>query len=130
MSLDVDAIATDADLVNEVQSSTKIAELTRETSGSAKAARQQALDDILRHLSRRTPPIVESSLSIPAELKMCVVYGALERLYRRQMNEAGDQAGTQQKIYMRKYDSEVSAILPTIAGGARGSAFSIAISRR
>ena len=130
MALDVDTIATDADLVNEIQSATKLAGLTRDTGGSAKAARQQALDDILVHLSRRTPPITETSLSIPAELKRCVVYGALERLYRHEMNEPGDVNGVQQKIYARRYSDEVSAIMPTIAGGARGTAFSIPISRR
>lgn len=130
MALDVDTIATDADLANEVQSAAKITELTRETGGSAKAARQQALDDILVHLSRRTPPITETNLSIPAELKRCVVYGAIERLFRHHMNEPGDVHGVQQKIYARRYSDEVSAIMPTIAGGARGTAFSIAFSRR
>lgn len=129
--MDVDTIALDADLGNEIGGLAKLLDiLPKDWSGSAKTARQAALDDVLRLLSRRTPPILEGDLTIPAELKTAVVYGALERVYRRAITESGDVHDVQRKIYEKKYGAELMSVTPTVSGSSRGNPYSIAFHRR
>lgn len=131
MAIDVDTIATDADLSNEVGGATKLANvIPADWSGSAKPARTAALEEILLTLSRRTPPIQEADLQIPAELKTAVVLGALERLYRRAMLESGDHFDAQRRIYERRYSAELLNVTPTVSDGGRATTFGIAIHRR
>ena len=131
MPLDVEDIATDADLGNEAGGFAKIANLlAKDWNGSGKPARQAALDHVLLNLSRRTPPILEGNLDNAAELKLAVVYGALERIYRRAITDGGDVFSSQRKVYEKLYGAELGALTPTVSGGSRGAPLGIAFHRR
>ncbi len=130
--MDVDLVAVDADLINEVGGATKLTNIIpKDQAGSAKKQREAALEDVLLALSRRTPPINESSIARASDLKRAVVYGALERLYRAEMHEGDDHFATQRRIYAGMYMAELASVMPLLVDGGRAAPpTTIAFSRR
>lgn len=129
--MDADDITTDEDLGDEADGTVAVKNvLPKEWAGSAKKARQAALDDVLRMLGRRVPPILEGDLAKPEELKTAVVYGALERIFRGAISEAGDIFDVLCKKYEKKYGAELLGLAPTVSGDSRANPYSIAMHRR
>lgn len=130
-TLDADDIATDADLAIEVGGSSQLSNLIpADWSGSAKKARQAALEDMMRALRKRTPPVTEADLMDATELKSGVVYGACERLYRVAMTTPDSVYATHRKLYAERFDEELDGFTPTLSEGERGGPTSFVIERR
>lgn len=98
----------------------------------ATQARTQALDDVLRALERRTPPIREADLAQPTELRRAVQYGAEMWLFYHSLTGAaeGSLLPFRYSEAKKRFQSEVDGMMPTLSGGARGSTFSFGVSRR
>lgn len=113
---DVDLYATHSDLVDELGGSArKLRGLlppdetaaTIETGEATELVRTQALRDVLKSLARRTPPILESQLSDPTQIKDAVVYGSLMRLYRAAMTTPDDVNATLCREFKKRYEEEM-----------------------
>lgn len=127
--LSIDAIATDADLFAEASESICARALPAGETTYEKY-RTQALDDVLAVLRSRRPPIFDTDLSDPSELKRAVVFRSLERLFRNAVTVAGDAWHLRADTYRREYAAELAGLSPTVQGGAIGPARSISIVRR
>lgn len=131
MTILVDDVCTDADLAIEVGGTELLLRMIPASwAGLATNARQSALDETMRALARRTPIIVDADLADVTELKGCVLYGALERLFRMAMTTPDSVHALQRKIYADRFQSEISGLMPTLNGDLRGAVFSIAFERR
>lgn len=130
MTIDVNLVATDADLVNELGGADTLANILPAGWTNGEPARVLALEDVIESLRRRSPPVLDNDLSIVSQLRRAVTYGALERMYRIGMHSADDVFAVQQKLYEKRFNAEVLGLSPTLQGGARGSVGSIGLSRR
>lgn len=130
--IDVDDVCTHEQLADEIGGTEELENvLPTSFAGSSEKPRQKALDDVLKALSRRTPPIRESDLQYVTELRDAVTYGALERIYRAATTGPDSPFSALARHYERKFQAETLGLTPTLAlDGARGSAFSIAMERR
>lgn len=132
MAIDIEDVLTEAQLAAEIGGTARLTDLLsrQEESGDGSLpVRERALADVLRDLSRRTPPIYENQISVPADLRDAVTYNALERLYREAMTAEGDVYAVKRKLYERRYIDEVRALRPTLAGELRGGAASFRMER-
>lgn len=131
--MDVDTVCTEAELADYLQGQlTAGLKLLPITQTDAKKQRQQALDDVLSALARRTPPIRESDLAAPAELKRAVQFGAEMWLRHGGLTSASPESA-QAFLYVearKRFAAEVDGLMPTLTGGVRGTAYSFGISRR
>lgn len=95
-------------------------------------ARQSALDAVLLALRSRTPPIRDTDLADPTELRQCVLYGAKAQLYELAMTSAADGALFLEKwrIAHRQYNDALRSLAPTLVDGLRGPALSFSYTRR
>ena len=128
--LDVDAIATDDDLANEVASRARLERANRDET-QRDAIRERALDDVLTALQTRAPPITEAMLANPAELKQAVVYRALSKIFLSAIAVEGDLHDVLHRNYEREYQAAVRARFttgPMDAGQTTG--YSVSIGRR
>lgn len=131
MTIAIDTVCTHADLVREVVSADRLNNLLPpEWNGDTTAARQHGLDRVLRSLSRRRPPIVESDLTDATELKVAVLYATLEHLFGSAQHTDDGAFGLQRKRYEERYVSEISGLTPKVGGGLAGPPLSIGLSRR
>lgn len=132
MTIAVDDVCTHAQLANEVGGEDELENiLPTSYAGSSATPRTLALSDVVKSLSRRTPPIREGDLQDVTQLRDAVAYGALERIYRAAMTGPDSPHAALQRVYERKYQAECLGLTPTLAAdGARGSAFSITMERR
>lgn len=131
--MDVETVCTEADLATYLQG-----QLTAQTKllpaghADASAQRQRALNDVLKALVRRTPPIHEYDLAIPAELKDAVLYGA--EMYLREFGLTNASPESAMFFLFRtaekRFSAEIDGLTPTLAGGFRGNSSGFAISRR
>lgn len=131
--LDVDTVATDGDLADELGGTDALQNLVPKSwLGKAEKARQIALDDVLRTLATRTPPIAESDLADASELQRCVVLGACADLYMRAMTvgDAQDVNANKHRHYRAEYKSHRDSLRPTVSITARPGPRSIAFHRR
>lgn len=133
---DVDDVATDADLANWTGGPATLQGLLPEDwfeegadRKTAKLARQVTLDRILVALKSRRPPILESDLVDPAELKMAVVFGALEMVYNGAVEHEDSPNQAKAKAFGRKFEAELGALQPSVLAGASASSLSVRISR-
>lgn len=132
MSLDLENVCTHTDLAEEVGGEEVLANLlARSQGGSSELARKKALEEVVRALARRAPPIYESDLTDPTELRAAVVYGALTRLYRQAMTTPDSVFAQHAKTYASQYEDELDGLSPTVGGGdSMASAFSFGTERR
>lgn len=130
-TIDVDDVATDDDLVDELGEKAILTSLLPD-GGDSEPFRRKALEDTMKRLSRRTPPISDADLNDVTELRDCVVYGALRRIYERAMTQgSADSLWTKKREwYAQMYADEVAGLMPTLAGEVRGPSLGIAIERR
>lgn len=123
-------IATSQDLANEIGGSAALDNLTSE-SFTAKHALDLTLVDILDSLRNRTPPVAETDIVDPTQLRKPLVDGALSKLYRNNITTGDDVNATKQKLYARSYETALSALRPVVVGSVvASSGFSIAMNRR
>lgn len=118
MALNVDDIATDADLATAAGDIKKLQAfgLSEQVRNQHRA---QALEDFLSALTNRSPPIFESDVQNPAELKMGVVWRALHLIARQARGMAGDTFDLLSKDYARDAASQFSRTV-TVSGNLRG----------
>ncbi len=136
MTIEVDDVATDSDLDTYVGGSAVLQGLLPEewhdegaAAKWARPARSEALATALRTLAARRPPIRETDLVDATELKMCVVYGALEIIYRNAIEHEGGPNQSKAKAFGSKFAAEIAALQPSVAAGSTASSMSIRISR-
>jgi hypothetical protein len=135
MSIDVEGVATDADLAGELGSDEALLNLVTDPDADPSTtliARQRALGEVLDGLRNRTPPVYEADLSDVTELSRVVVYGAIARLYRNNITTGTEEdvSAAKHKIYQRLFESSVNALRPTVQGSYVSGGRSIAFSRR
>lgn len=131
-TVDVDSVATDADLVEELGDETILNRILPKSSKDSRPFRKKALEATTKALSRRTPPIRDSDLSDVTELRDCVVYGALARIYASNMTSGSEDALFTAKAqeWSDAYDNELEALQPTLGDEVRGPSMSITVHRR
>jgi hypothetical protein len=98
--------------------------------GSTVRVREEALRRVLQALSRRTPPILEGDISVPSELRDAVLFVVAEELYREAITSPESPHAIQWKVYRDRANAELSGLMPTLTGDARGAAFSFSLERR
>ncbi len=130
MALDVSTIATDTDLDDRHQDALGLDRARDPNESDFAKVRALALLDVLETLASRTPPITESDLADPTELKRAVVLRALELVFRGARKVQGDRYDLLSKDYGREYRATVSHLRPTVGGSQAGPGISIGISRR
>lgn len=138
MTISVDDVCTHANLCDEV-GGTGVLEpiLPAGWEGEATSAnrtlsvRTAALNEVLRALERRVPPIREADLSDVTELRTAVTYNALSRLYAMAMSSADSPFGLRYKDFQQRYRDEITGMQPAVASGAAtANTFSISMERR
>ncbi len=132
MSISISQVAAESDLIAELGSSAALGNITSDTFTAAEAL-ALTLTDVLYELLNREPPVRESDISQPTELKRPVVLGTLARLYRNQITrgDGEDVASAKHKIFRDQYNATVSSLRPTVALGlAVAAPFGIVMHRR
>ena len=130
MTIDIETVATDGDLENEIGGPDALRNLRTELARSS-TARRLALADVLLSLKFRTPPILESDIADPTELNQVVVYGALAKLYLQNVTtgDAEDVNFAKHKLYEKQYSSRLYALRPTVPVSLRSAPGGIAFHR-
>ncbi len=129
---DVDLVATEADLEDEIGGTTALANIRPPDWTDCERARQRAFDRVIAALARRTPPIREGDLARMAELRDAVIYGALAILYSQAMTTGDEDAlfTSKRDYYDKRFADEIAGLTPTLAGDLRGATQSFAVERR
>lgn len=133
MAIDVDTVATDADL-DDLLGGQLLAHVRMlpQSWGDAKRARQHALDVTLEALVRRTPPIRTTDISDVSELKRAVLYGAAAKLYEVGLTTAneGEVFHSKWQHYEMMFRREIDNVVITSPYNERIVSRSPSISRR
>ena len=131
---DVNIYATHANVANEVGGERALRKIIPAVPDDAndptKGYREAAAADVLKALSRRVPPVFESMLSVPSELKDVVVYGTLMRLYKQAITTDGDRWSVLFREEKKRYESELAGLVLTISSAASIGPTSIPVFRR
>lgn len=132
MTIDVDLVCTEQDLVNELMSREQLYNILPKeyATDGARMVRQQVLDDVLISLSRRVPPIYEEHIADPAALRRAVSAGTIYRLYLGAMTGQGDVFAEQMRFWRTRYNEEILGVRPVLADRSIANTFSIRIERR
>lgn len=133
MTINVDDVCTHDELVAHVLSARALAELLPdEARGSSAQVRRNALDDVLAALRRRSPPIRESDLDDPTDLRMAVILCAMRELHFAGIVTAaeGDRHWAKWKAYRDRFDSEIGGMDLRVSGGSEGAPSSFSVERR
>lgn len=132
MTISIESVATDQDLADAVGGFPVLFNLLpREWNESGLTIRQKKLDEVLRYLLRRSPPIYEGYLSDVTELKDAVIWGSLAELHLMAVTGGPDDPHRfQSKEYTAKYKAELDSMAPTLSTGERMETGMITISRR
>lgn len=131
-TINVENVATEAELADEIGGMTELLPLLPKDAPVSLTFRQKALEETIKVLSRRTPPIRDADISIPKELRDCVVYGALARIYENNMTQGNpDSLWTKKaQTWRDRYISELSSLQPTLGDDVRGPSMSMTVHRR
>jgi hypothetical protein len=135
MTLNVETVATDANLQDELGGAAALANLVADPDADPSItlqARTLTLAEVLSHLANRTPPVRPEYLSNASELGSVVVYGALARLFRNNITTGGmdDVNAAKHRIYQKLYESSLIALRPSQNQSVRSGSSSIGFSRR
>lgn len=133
MTIDVDTICPDVDLDEFLGGQLTAGQhLQPKAWANAKPARQYTLDRVMDALARRTPPIREADLADDTELKRAILLGSAEHLHTLAASSGADAElfAFKAREFGKRFDAEVNALTPTLVGGARGTTYSFAITRR
>lgn len=129
MILDVNMIATDLDLANEVGDAARLARAVPKVE-RRDAIRQAALQDVVSALQTRTPPILENMLVDPTELRKAVVYRALSKIFLAGVAIDGDTHAYLSARYEKEYLGAVRGSFSVAPGVAGPSGWSFSWERR
>jgi hypothetical protein len=135
VSLDVNDICTDAHLEEYTLGRSNLTEiipaewLDGDDAKTALIARQNALAFVLECLARRRPPIRESDLLVPSELKIAVAYRTLSMLYGGAITFDESPFGKQSKRFDALFTQEMTSLQPTVRSGTTTSSLSVRFSR-
>lgn len=132
-TIDIETVCTHQNLVDEVHSARALnLLLPSDAAGSSTAIRTLALNDTMRALKRRMPPILAADLEDVTELSQAVLYGTLMRLEFAALTGANetDVHWAKYKRYRDLYDAEIDGLTPTLSGGSTGAPMSISTERR
>lgn len=133
MAIDVDDVATESDLDDYLGGMlTEQMHLLPKAWSDSEKVRQWALDETLRMLSRRVPPIYEEDITRPSELKQAVVHGAAFRLFEFGMSAATDAEVFNAKAVReeKRFYDEIDSLKITVEDGVTATAMSFGVSRR
>jgi len=127
----VDAVCSHADLVTVIGSAELLENITPSSlAGETLVLRQRALDDVMRALRRRRPPIFAGDIADPTELREAVAFGTLAELYRAAITGDRDVHSVHFKVWSGRFTDEIAGMTITVSGGSDGAPFSIGVSRR
>lgn len=131
-TIEVDDVCTDQHLLEEVGDQQVLDRLVPSETKDTRFFRQRALEQTMKALRRRVPPITDASLSDVRELRDCVRFGALARMYERAMTEGTDDSLWTRKArwYQDRFQQELQALQPSIGDDVRGPPMSITVHRR
>jgi hypothetical protein len=135
MSLDVDDICTDATLEEYTLGRSNLTEiipaewLDDDDNKTALIGRQNALRFILEGLARRRPPIRETDLLVPSELKVAVAYRTLSMLYGGAITYEEGPFSKQAARFDKLFSQEMTSLQPSVRAGATTSSLSVRLSR-
>lgn len=131
-TLDIEDICTHDDLAAQVGSVEQLQNLIADSwGGTSDFIRSEALDDVLRSLARRVPPVFDTDLSdAPGDLKKPVLYTALASLYRKNVNIKGDHSSVQSMHYEQKARDCVMGLSPLTPSGTAPSGIGVVMHRR
>lgn len=128
--LDVDTIATDADLIAEVASKARLDRAMPDIT-QRDAIRARSLQDVVDALGTRSPPLRDTDLADPNELKQAVVYRSLSKIFLSAVAVDGDVHSTLSRAYEREYQAGVRRSYTLAPSGAAGSSgFTFRLERR
>lgn len=127
--MDVETVCTHDQLALELRGKLERL-LPAEYGGDTSELRSSALSVVLASLAKRTPPIREGDLAVPAELRMAVVYTCAEELYREAITGPDSVHVIQWRHFRDRAANEVNTLMPTLTGGLRGAAYSGTMERR
>jgi hypothetical protein len=128
--LDVDTIATDADLIAEVSSKARLDRAMPDVA-QRDAIRARALQDVVDALATRSPPLRDTDLANPTELKQPVVNRSLSKIILSAVAVDGDVHSTLHRAYEREYQAAVRRSFTLAPDGAAGSSgFTFRLERR
>lgn len=100
--LNVNSICKDADLAAEVGGLDVLNRINPSTA-QRDLFRASALNDVVAALLTRSPPVADSDLTDPTELKMAVCYRALSKIYGRAITQVGDRNDALAKGFETSY---------------------------
>lgn len=127
--LNVNAIATDEDLIAEVASKARL-DRAMPNVLQRDAIRVAALGDVLGALATRSPAVLDTHLAAPAELRRAVVYRALAKIFMAAVAVEGDVHHLLSKNYEREYQAAVRMRFSLAPGQAGPSGSSFRMERR
>ena len=130
-TLVIDDICTHDDLIALVGSEGQLNNLIAgDWGGSSEFVRREALEDVLRSLKRRVPPISDTDLSnAPEDLGRAVGYRALASLYLKGVTSKDDHFDVKRKYYAQMADDCLSGLSPQTPSGIAPSGISIRMER-
>jgi hypothetical protein len=130
MTISTSQVATEDDVAEELGGAGVLDNLVSETF-TIERVLELSLADVLYELANRTPPVAESDITTPSQLKRAVVECAIARLFCNGITTPDGLHATKHKIYRKRYESTVESLRPTVAGGyATAAPFGIALHRR
>lgn len=128
-TIDVNTVATDADLANEIGGIGKL-DRAMKVEADRDQKRARALDDVLEELQTRSPAVRAEDLADPTELRRAVVARALQLICRAATAVPGDTWHMLRDEYAREFKRYSSANF-TLQDNLRGpGGFSIDLERR
>jgi hypothetical protein len=130
--LDVEAIATDAQVYEAGGGESLVTRARPKDSPTLSAQKSRALADVLKVLAQRRPPVFDTSLVDPTELRDAVVYRTLSNVFGDAITAEGDAWHVRHKRFAQEYANALSSLSPTVTDGvvAASGLLSIPISRR
>lgn len=133
---DVDSVCTDADLEIHTGGHEGLQALLPEDwhdTGAAekwaKPARQLALDITLRSLKSRRPPVFEADLLDVTELRLPVMFGALEIIFGAAIQHEDSPNEAKSKMFGKRFQAELAGLQPSVQAGSTASSMSVRLSR-
>ncbi len=131
MTIGIAQVASEDDLIAELGGSADVLEnLTSDTFTAAEAL-ALSLTDVVYELRNREPPVLESDIAAPTELKRAVVERTISRLYCNGITTPDGVNATKYKIYQKRYESTIESLRPTVGFGlATAAPFGITMHRR
>lgn len=127
--LQVDSICTDADLASKVGGADALDRINSSVA-ARDIFRASALDDVIGSLLTRSPPVFDTDLTYPTELKLAVCFRALSNLFFAEMTSDGDRNHVLAKKYELEFMGAVRARFTVSAGQISPSGTTFSYERR